>query len=51
MIVTDNPNSNPNLNPAPKVVQVSVAPMLAHVILAEHFRSQNFLEEEYEIED
>jgi ribose-phosphate pyrophosphokinase len=37
-----------------KVVQVSIAPMLAHVILAEHFRSLEqggFEDEEFEMED
>lgn len=37
-----------------KVIQVSVGPMLAHVILAEHFRSVNkgeYLEEEFEMDD
>ena len=35
-----------------KVEQLSVAPMLAHVILAEHFRSINVdLGEEFEMDD
>lgn len=37
-----------------KVVQVSIAPMLAHVILAEHFRSLehgDFADEEFEMDD
>lgn len=37
-----------------KVIQVSIAPMLAHVILAEHFRSLDqgaYKDEEFEMED
>ncbi len=34
-----------------KIVQVSVAPLLADVILTEHFRSVNFEVEEFEIDD
>ena len=37
-----------------KVTQVSIAPMLAHVILAEHFRSLDqggYKDEEFEMED
>ncbi len=33
-----------------KIVQVSVAPLLADVILTEHFRSVNFEVEEFEID-
>jgi phosphoribosylpyrophosphate synthetase len=37
-----------------KIIQVSIAPMLAHVILAEHFRSIDqggYQDEEFEMED
>ena len=38
-------------NISSKVVEVSVAQHLAQVILTEHFRSVNFTEEKFEIDD
>lgn len=38
-------------NASSKIVQVSVAPLLADVILTEHFRSVNFEVEEFETDD
>lgn len=41
----------PPEKPSSKIEQVSIAQMLAHVILAEHFRSVNAVDEVFEYEE